>query len=360
MDDLFTFDSASVFHPGEVALQRSLGVAERMADIGGRIIRDVLPEQHRRFYEQLPFILAASVDEAGDVWPTLLEGRPGFVHSPHEREIIVGALPGRDDPAAAGMRANGTVGLLGIELHSRRRNRVNGLVGAVGRDSFSLMVRQSFGNCPQFIRRRDIVDASGARNPARPQTVTFDHLAPPVRAIIARADTFFVASYAERSGYREVDVSHRGGRRGFVRMDADGVLTIPDFAGNFFFNTLGNFLLNPRAGLLFVDFESGDLLQLAGTARVITDGPEIAAFEGAERLWTFRPKRVVLRPQATGLRWRAAEGGISRRTLATGTWDEAARGARGQETGGSGQEAGEDRAYTSPKVLPFHDQGDDQ
>jgi len=360
MDEVFAPDKASLFHPGEVALQRSLGVAGRMAEVGGRIIRDVLPEQHRRFYEQLPFILAASVDKAGDVWPTLLEGRPGFIQSLHEREIVVGALPGRDDPTAVGIRANGAVGLLGIELGSRRRNRANGLVRAVGQDSFSLLVSQSFGNCPQFIRRRDIVDASGARNPVRPRAVTFDHLAPTARAIIERADTFFVASYAERGGSREVDVSHRGGRPGFVRVGAEGILTIPDFAGNFFFNTLGNFLVNPRAGLLFVDFESGDLLQLAGTARIITDSPEIAAFKGAQRLWTFHPKRIVLRPQATGLRWRAAQGGISRRTLATGTWDEAARGARGQGTGGSGQEGGEGRAYTSPKALPSHGQGDDR
>ncbi len=72
--------------------------------------------------------------------------------------------------------------------------------------------------------------------------------------LIRNADTFFVASYVNgEDGHRRVDVSHRGGRSGFVRLDADDVLTVPDFAGNLFFNTLGNFLVNPKAGLVFVD-----------------------------------------------------------------------------------------------------------
>ena len=42
-----------------------------------------------------------------------------------------------------------------------------------------------------------------------------------------------------------MDISHRGGRPGFVRVDGD-VLTIPDFRGNRYFNTLSNLLLEQR------------------------------------------------------------------------------------------------------------------
>ncbi|MDT1852839.1 FAD-binding oxidoreductase, partial [Acinetobacter baumannii] len=90
-------------------------------------------------------------------------------------------------------------------------------------------------------------------------------------------------SYADRTdgaGRRQVDVSHRGGKAGFVRVADDGTLTIPDFDGNLFFNTLGNIVVNGKAGLLFVDFASGDLLQMSGDAEVIFDSPEIAAFQG--------------------------------------------------------------------------------
>ena len=107
-----------------------------------------------------------------------------------------------------------------------------------------------------------------------------------------------------------------------MRIEADGALTIPDFAGNLHFNTLGNFLLNPRAGLTFVDFASGDLLQMTGEAEVILEAPEIAAFQGAERLWRFRPRIVVRRPAALPLRWTFRD--WSANSLMTGSWEDTA------------------------------------
>ncbi|MBV8657579.1 MAG: 2Fe-2S iron-sulfur cluster binding domain-containing protein, partial [Burkholderiales bacterium] len=113
------------------------------------------------------------------------------------------------------------------------------------------------------------------------------------------------------------------GRRGFVHVDGAGVLTIPDFAGNLFFNTLGNFMVNGQGGLVFADFETGDLLQLTGEAEVILDSPEIAAFQGAERIWRFKPRRIVLRPAALPMRWDFKQGGWSPNSLMTGSWEEA-------------------------------------
>jgi hypothetical protein len=105
-----------------------------------------------------------------------------------------------------------------------------------------------------------------------------------------------------------------------VRLGDDGVLTIPDFSGNRFFNTLGNLIANPRAGLLFVDFETGDLLQLSGDVEVVLDSPEIAAFRGAERLWRFSPHRILHRPDALPLRWTFQQDGWSPQSLGTGSW----------------------------------------
>ncbi|MBW8860077.1 MAG: pyridoxamine 5'-phosphate oxidase family protein, partial [Caulobacter sp.] len=88
--------------------------------------------------------------------------------------------------------------------------------------------------------------------------------------------------------------------------------------------TLGNILLNGKAGLVFVDFERGDLLQMTGEAEVVLDSPEIAAFQGAERLWTFRPRRVVRRRNALPLRWTFEANGWSPNALLTGDWRQAA------------------------------------
>ncbi len=84
-----------------------------------------------------------------------------------------------------------------------------------------------------------------------------------------------------------VDVAHRGGKPGFVNVDGNKTLIIPDFSGNKHFNSFGNLELNPRAGLLFVDFNQGDLLYLTGEAKVIWDGAEINRYAGAERLLVF-------------------------------------------------------------------------
>ncbi len=312
---------SSPWHAGEITLQRGLGVAERMAIAGQKVIRDHMPDQHRIFFAQLPFLVAGAVDSAGDAWATLLTGAPGFAHSPDPRTLAFALARVATDPANAGLNDGDAIGLLGIELHSRRRNRMNGHVRRSSDAGFAVHVEHSFGNCPQYIQLRDwqMVDKPAA---APGKMVRQDHLDAAACAMIAAADTFFVASYLDGDAGRQVDASHRGGKPGFVRIEADGALTIPDFAGNLHFNTLGNFLLNPRAGLTFVDFASGDLLQMTGEAEVILEAPEIAAFQGAERLWRFRPRIVVRRPAALPLRWTFRD--WSANSLMTGSWEDTA------------------------------------
>jgi predicted pyridoxine 5'-phosphate oxidase superfamily flavin-nucleotide-binding protein len=309
----------SPWHAGELALQRHAGVAARMEQVGRMVLRTHLIEQHRQFYPQLPFVVLGAVDAQGDAWATLRAGQPGFLRAPDPAALHVEL--GRDwkDPAEAGMGDGESLALLGIELHTRRRNRLNGVIRRGAGSGFELQVRQSYGNCPQYIQLRDFAFVREPEVAAAP--VELAGLDARARRMIAEADTFFVASYAAGAdGQRQVDVSHRGGKPGFVRVAADGVLTIPDFSGNRFFNTLGNIVATGRAGLVFVDFGSGDLLQLSGEAEVLLDAAETAQFEGAERLWRFRPRRVVHRAGALPLRWGFREGGWSPSTLGTGHW----------------------------------------
>lgn len=317
--------SPSIWHAGERALQEKIGVADKMASVGQRVIRSYLLDQHREFFSRMPFVLLGSVDSAGDAWATLLAGHPGFLSAPTTSALHVSALRDPSDPASQGMADGDAVGLLGIEFQTRRRNRMNGVVRMAGDGSFDIEVDQSFGNCPQYIQLRSPRFAQDPLQPFTGKVHASDVIDAPARAMIEAADTFFVASYADREdGHRQVDVSHRGGKAGFVRVAEDGLLTIPDFAGNLFFATLGNLLVNGKAGLVFVDFETGDMLQLTGDAELVLDSPEIAAFQGAERLWTFRPRRVVRREGAVPLRWTFAESGWSPNSLMTGDWQQTA------------------------------------
>jgi len=120
-------------------------------------------------------------------------------------------------------------------------------------------------------------------------------------------------------GERQVDVSHRGGLPGFMRVEPDGVLTAPEFPGNTFYNTLGNFLLNPRAGLWCADFRTGDVLQMTGDVRFGSHGD--ATFVQAEQYWQFVPRRIVRRRKALRQRWTLFEDGWSPNSLDMGTWE---------------------------------------
>jgi ferredoxin-NADP reductase/predicted pyridoxine 5'-phosphate oxidase superfamily flavin-nucleotide-binding protein len=321
---------ASPWHEGELALQRSVAAVEMMVSTGQRqMARAWMPDQHREFYAQLPFVVLGTVDPQGDVWATLRAGQPGFMSSPDPQTLHIHLEPQPGDPAQQGMNEGDAIGMLGIELHTRRRNRMNGEIRRHLDQGLEISVRQAYGNCPRYINLRQYTFVAEQPSVVRQVTATD----PLVRRLVTTADSFHVATYVERDGERQVDASHRGGKPGFVRMDEEGTLTIPDFSGNLFFNTLGNILLNPRAGLVFVDFETGDLLQMSGSAQVLLDSPEIAAFQGAERLWRFTPQRIVYRQAAIPLRWKDATNGTSPNSVMTGSWEQTAERLQAQALG---------------------------
>jgi hypothetical protein len=279
------------FHRGELEAQLRAGGGS-----SGGAIRARMPDQHRAFFAALPFAVVAS---ARDGWPvaTIWTGPPGFVAAPDPVTLRFAGSLDPADPTTAAFTVGARFGLLGIELATRRRNRANGIITAVGPDGVSVAIGQSFGNCPQYIQPRDVRRVA----PGVASTEPLDRLDREAQAAIATADTLFVATSA-RTGEPTggVDVSHRGGPPGFVRVDGD-VLTIPDFRGNRYFNTLGNLVCEPRAALVFVDFARGDLLHVQGTTEIQWDGPEVRALPGAERLWRVRVERGWRRRGALAL-----------------------------------------------------------
>ena len=280
------------WHEGERAVQRRLGFAEHAAARGGNI-RDFMPDQHRAFFAQLPFAVLGALDPVGHPWATILIGEPGFLSSPDPRTLHIDAYPQDGDPAASGILPGARIGLLGIELSTRRRNRMNGRVIDADVSGFTVMVEQSFGNCPQYIQRRDY---GRRRTPSFPEAEPLAFGDAWAMRLIAGADTAFVASSTPPGTAQSgdgVDVSHRGGRPGFIRAAEDGAFEIPDYRGNRYFNTLGNLLAYPRAGLLIVDFASGDVLQMTGAAEIVWDGPGLGAAPAAERLWRLKPVRML-------------------------------------------------------------------
>jgi len=270
----------SPFHAGELAVQERAGVRERAELLGQHMIRSAMPEQHRSFYAQLPWLVIGSLDDAGQPWASILLGTPGFAHAPSTTRLRVDAatLPG--DPLAGQLALGKPLGVLGIQLATRRRNRLNGHVVERDAHGFALQVDQAFGNCPKFITPRAL---ETTRTPGPASSLDVRALPDAALRSIARADTCFIASASAGSPERQpasqgVDVSHRGGPAGFLQLvsaeDGRPQLQIPDYPGNNAFNTLGNLSVYPRAGLLVPDFTTGDVLSLAGRCELHWHGQE--------------------------------------------------------------------------------------
>ena len=315
--------AVSPFHAGEQAIQTRLGVRDKMENIGRRFIRESMPDQHRKFYEQLPFVMLGSVDSEGHPWTSLLTAQARFITSPDAVTLQIQARPLPGDPLNNTLRENTDIGLLGIELETRRRNRLNGKIKAVAEDGFAITVAQSFGNCPQYIQKRQLHWLPERQTAAPKDPQRFTQFTQPMRRLIANADTLFIAScYAEsaESANQGVDVSHRGGKPGFVRIENERTFTFPNFTGNNFYNTLGNLLLNDRVGILFLDFEAGHILSITGHAEIIWRGEELKAFEGAEQLVRITADKIIYLPEALPFRWDFQE--YSPSLAFTGHWNQ--------------------------------------
>jgi hypothetical protein len=225
-------------------------------------------------------------------------GQPGFVRAPSARELRVQGAALLPEELRAHLAADERIGLLFFEPATRRRLRVNGTARPTGDGGLEVAVAQSYPNCPKYIQRRALASRPPEAGTAR-ATRGFG-LAPEPAERIARADTFFVAS---RGPDGALDISHRGGAPGFVVPLADGTLFVPDYPGNSMFNTFGNLLRDPRAGLLFPDFERGDVLRLTGRARIDFDDRSPRPAELATgRAWTFETEEWRLDESALPFR----------------------------------------------------------
>jgi hypothetical protein len=293
-------DNASPFHAGEIEAQSRAGVND-VAQWAKGFIRGYLPDQHRQFHTSLPFFIVAGADENEQTWITLIEGDVGFVQSPDPYQITLSTHFDNNEPLKNAFNKGSHIGVLGIELATRRRNRFSGYIHPEG-NVYTIDIQQTFGNCPQYIHQRALQRVEQIITPASTKTSALNEIQ---IAQINAADTLFIGSGQMHSkdkltqGY---DASHRGGEPGFAKVVNSTHIQIPDYAGNNFFNTIGNLITDPRIGLLFINFATGDLLQITGKA-TIDWNPQHAHDANALRMVNVEIEMVLERPQAISLRW---------------------------------------------------------
>eukprot|EP01122_Echinamoeba_exundans_P009743 TRINITY_DN3508_c0_g1_i1.p1 TRINITY_DN3508_c0_g1~~TRINITY_DN3508_c0_g1_i1.p1 ORF type:complete len:610 (-),score=74.64 TRINITY_DN3508_c0_g1_i1:62-1891(-) len=277
----------TVLHEGELWMQDHAGLDAENRKFIQSILRPYMPDQHRIFFSNQPYLIVGSRNDSGEVWASIMFGPRGFVSSPEPTILQISPALTPGDPLETSIRDGSPVGLLGIEFDTRRRNRMNGKIRNLDRNSgtFQVSVDLSFGNCPKYIQARELTYLPGLNSLSSIRDWSSSHTkSSPIQCsplpqleadMIRRSDAFFVASSFGASPSdpsHGVDVSHRGGLPGFVQVSADSTEIVwPDYLGNFFFNTLGNIHQNPNCGLLFIDFEANRILQVVGKGQIVHD-----------------------------------------------------------------------------------------
>lgn len=294
---------AEPFHSGEIAVQARAGERSE-AVLNGRVISHVIPAPARSFVGQQSQLAIGWLDRNGKPWASFVVGERGFAASDAYGSVLTIQLPrGSASFPGADVHPGDKVGLLFIELSSRRRLRVNGAIQEASAQVLHVAVEQAFPNCPKYIQRRERSD------PAPPATASVSAsgvgVPPNLDEWLSRTDTAFVASVGPGGN---LDCSHRGGRRGFMRFDGSAVI-VPDYPGNSMFCTLGNMEVVPRAGLTLVDFEARRQLLLSGDTRLHVDATQSIDPDGggSARFWTLTPRAwaVLALPDSAG--WRLVD-----------------------------------------------------
>lgn len=279
--------SLPVFHTGEILAQRQAGYDIRSAPIYRHI-----PDKHQALLSELTVIAVAGRDPQGLLTIALIPGPAGFLDGRNGDQLHIILPPHwRQDPLASIAAPGLPVGCLAIDFSTRRRVRINGAVAMITPDRLILTVEQCFGNCPRYITPRDTARLAtlpaGTINP-------LIRLDPYTRTLIAAADTALVASASGTDDLANggVDLSHRGGPPGFIQA-TESRLSVPDFPGNRYMNTLGNLVRHPHAALMLVDFTTGDQLHVRGRVTIDWTPPE--GYPDAERMWHLDIESAWLR-----------------------------------------------------------------
>lgn len=278
----------TVYHPGEEAIQQITGESLQ-AGKNGKMVSDSIVKGAVNFIEKQPMVILSSTDEKKQPWPSLLTGDYGFVtvSSPTSLSFDRTKINStQQDIFFSNTSKNHSIGTLFIELHTRRRFRINGTI-SMENERMELAVVEAYPNCPKYIQQRMITQSERSQ-PSMAQFQNGNVLTEELSQRIAMADTLFVAS---QSAQGLMDVSHRGGPPGFIEIIDDTTLKIPDYQGNSMYNTWGNFYQNPRAGLLLIDFTKKETWQFTGAVQMLFNQTSTSDFKkttGTGRYWLFK------------------------------------------------------------------------
>ena len=334
------------YHSGEIELHRRLDREEQQLEMGRKVHFPFLTPDQQALFAKITVIFIGYVDKNGLPWSSVLYGPPGFVTSANPKLIFIDIFKRCGDPLASALKPEVPISLLGIDFSTRERIRVNGVVKSSQNKKAEIVVVQAYGNCPQYIKTRTSRFVADPKADAKNHFFACKEIDDQTKKLIENSEMMFVSSFNPKDDIYEnggVDINHKGGNPGFIKVEGN-TLHIPDFVGNFAFNTLGNFILNPKAGITFFDFSKKKLILMSGDVSLFWDADaDQTYFLGAERMWSFTPSKIIHIHDAIPLRF--MEGETSPNTLFTGSWNKA------EEIARAARRQSEKRAYTVVQYI---------
>lgn len=305
------FAEAMPFHDGEEEMHKLMHV-----DVHGNPTVSALSMQLAVMLQRAPLLAVGCLDKDGNPWSTLWGGQKGFAASlggnmmgvrtavDGKYDPVVETLLGGDErPDGEVVREEGKgrmVGGLAIDLEARKRVKLYGrlVAGAISRSlpteqstredqqqndvssantpstddaatgevQLVVHIEQSLGNCPKYLNKYSISPAT----PSPTLLSSSKQLTQEGLDLIERNDLFFITS---SRADQDMDTNHRGGPRGFVRVfsnkESGAEIVYPEYSGNRLYQTLGNLQVTSKAGLVFPDLETGNVLYVTGTTQIL-------------------------------------------------------------------------------------------
>ena len=283
-----------VFHSGELEIQKRTG-EEKIAELNKNLVSPYIVKGAINFVEKQPMVIVGSRNRENELWASILIGDFGFIEVPKPSTVVFNTekiVSTTSDIFYRNILEDNQIGSLFIELSTRKRLRANGSC-AINGPKIEMSIEQAYPNCPKYIQRRAIAEPEHFKKTQTEDVIEGIPFDDEVLDFIKSADTFFVASAATDG---KLDASHRGGNPGFLGIIKNNTIKIPDYPGNSLFNTWGNITQNPNVGLLFIDFEKRETLQLTGHASLLFDQhseDDLLKTKGTGRFWLFESLRSI-------------------------------------------------------------------
>jgi ferredoxin-NADP reductase/predicted pyridoxine 5'-phosphate oxidase superfamily flavin-nucleotide-binding protein len=310
------FFMAMPYHQGEQQMHKLLNLPPRDNPTSSMLT------PHAVFaLQQAPLLAVGTLDSQGYPWTSIWGGSANFSEPlgggiigtrtivDGVNDPVVEALVGKAEKGDMIRGEEKMVSSLAIDLMSRKRMKLFGrmVAGTISevdveyaagtapiagapekQDQIQLItkIEQSLGNCPKYLNQYTIQPALVSSKLVSRGSL----LSTEAKAVVTNADMFFLSS----SSGEDMDTNYRGGPPGFVRILSDTEIVYPEYSGNRLYQSLGNLLVNPKIGITFPAYETGDVLYITGTVDILMEKEATTLLPGSKLAVKIRVHEVRL------------------------------------------------------------------